>query len=74
MIGPGLYSAPSVEERAAMAASAPPMRGAEYLSADVLEAWWLELDQRHGPRWRLRESASRNFWRNGTIYGGWLGA
>lgn len=42
---PWSMPAPSVEERAAMAASAPPMRGAEYLSADVLEAWWLELDQ-----------------------------
>jgi non-specific serine/threonine protein kinase len=36
---------PTVEKRAALAASAPPMRGAEYLNADVLETWWLELDQ-----------------------------
>ena len=35
---------PPVEERTAMALTAPPMRGAEYLNADVLEAWWLELD------------------------------
>ena len=37
--------APSVEERTAMALTAPPMRGAEYLNADVLENWWLELDR-----------------------------
>jgi len=36
---------PSVEERTAMALTAPPMRGAEYLNADVLENWWLELDR-----------------------------
>ncbi|MGC9292905.1 MAG: DEAD/DEAH box helicase [Acidobacteriaceae bacterium] len=36
---------PSVEEQAAIVASAPPMRGAEYLNADVLESWWLELDR-----------------------------
>ena len=35
---------PPVEERTAMALAVPPMRGAEYLNADVLEAWWVELD------------------------------
>lgn len=34
---------PSVEERDAMIASAPPFAGAEYLSAAVLERWWQEL-------------------------------
>ncbi|MHB1794474.1 MAG: DEAD/DEAH box helicase [Acidobacteriaceae bacterium] len=36
---------PPVEERTAMALTAPPMRGAEYLNAEVLEVWWLELDR-----------------------------
>jgi non-specific serine/threonine protein kinase len=34
---------PSVEERDAMIASAPPFAGAEYLTAAVLERWWQEL-------------------------------
>ena len=41
---PWFIPPPPVEERTAMALTAPPMRGAEYLNADVLEAWWLELD------------------------------
>ena len=36
---------PSVEERTAMALTTPPMRGAEYLNAEVLENWWQELDR-----------------------------
>ena len=35
---------PSLEERTAAVLGAPPMRGAEYLSAEVLEAWWMEVD------------------------------
>ena len=35
---------PPIEERAEIAGAVPPMRGAEYLNADVLERWWLELD------------------------------
>ena len=35
---------PSPQELAALAADAPPMTGAEYLTAAVLRALWLELD------------------------------
>jgi non-specific serine/threonine protein kinase len=41
----GSVPVPSVEERTAMALTVPPMRGAEYLNAEVLEGWWLELDR-----------------------------
>ena len=36
--------APPPEELEALAAAAPPMQGAEYLTASVLEALWSELD------------------------------
>lgn len=35
---------PGTEELSAMALAAPPMRGLEYLTADCLAQWWLELD------------------------------
>ena len=35
---------PSPEERSLKALSVPLIRGAEYLNADVLETWWVELD------------------------------
>jgi non-specific serine/threonine protein kinase len=46
--------APDAQALAAMASSAPPMRGLEYLTADCLAVWWLELDSlvRH----QVRES------------------
>ena len=37
---------PPVEELAFLAMQAPPMKGLEYLSAEVLSAWWRELDER----------------------------
>ena len=37
-------SPPTEGDLAAMALSAPPMRGLEYLNADVLKEWWAELD------------------------------
>jgi superfamily II DNA or RNA helicase len=36
---------PDAEELAAIAASAPPMRGLEYLNADCLSTWWEQLDE-----------------------------
>ena len=36
---------PTLEERAAHIATAPPFAGAEYLTPEVLERWWLELAQ-----------------------------
>jgi hypothetical protein len=36
--------APSLDERRFRALAVPPMRGAEYLDAEMLEAWWTELD------------------------------
>ncbi len=36
--------APPIEELAAMAQAAPPIKGAEYLTGDVLTEWWVELD------------------------------
>ena len=38
-------SVPSLEERQTLIASAPPFAGAEYLTPDVLERWWLDLAQ-----------------------------
>lgn len=35
---------PGADELAALALRAPPLRGLEYLSADVLAGWWGELD------------------------------
>src|SRR5204863_429303 len=35
---------PPADELGAMALRAPPMRGLEYLSAEVMAAWWMELD------------------------------
>jgi hypothetical protein len=35
---------PTDGELAVMVLSAPPMRGLEYLNADVLEGWWADLD------------------------------
>jgi non-specific serine/threonine protein kinase len=35
---------PAAEELGAMALRAPPMRGLEYLNAEVMGAWWTELD------------------------------
>ncbi len=37
---------PSLEELAARALRAPPMRGLEYLTAQALSAWWVMLDER----------------------------
>ncbi|MDZ4288459.1 MAG: DEAD/DEAH box helicase [Prosthecobacter sp.] len=34
---------PSLEERQALIAAAPPFGGAEYLSLEILERWWLDL-------------------------------
>lgn len=34
---------PTAEERAGFIATAPPFAGAEYLTPEVLERWWLEL-------------------------------
>jgi non-specific serine/threonine protein kinase len=36
---------PAADELGMMALSAPPMRGLEYLNADVLAGWWRELDE-----------------------------
>ena len=36
---------PAQAEREAFLTAAPPFAGAEYLSADVLERWWLDLSQ-----------------------------
>src|SRR5258708_11121629 len=41
-------SPPTEGDLAAMVLSAPPMRGLEYLNADVLKEWWADLDN---PRW-----------------------
>ncbi len=38
-------SPPSADELASFIQQAPPMRGLEYLSADAVVAWWVELDQ-----------------------------
>src|SRR5947207_4087617 len=38
--------APGTDELAAMALQAPPMKGLEYLNADALARWWVELDAR----------------------------
>src|SRR5437763_13031180 len=35
---------PAPDELGAMALRAPPMRGLEYLNADVMATWWAELD------------------------------
>jgi non-specific serine/threonine protein kinase len=37
-------SAPTEGDLATMVLSAPPMRGLEYLNADVLKEWWADLD------------------------------
>jgi superfamily II DNA or RNA helicase len=37
-------SPPTEGDLAAMVLSAPPMRGLEYLNADVLKEWWADLD------------------------------
>ncbi len=37
--------APAPEELTALAQQAPPMKGLEYLTADVLQQWWTELDE-----------------------------
>ncbi len=42
---PGRVPAPDAGELQALAWSAPPMVGAEYLTVEVLERLWLELDQ-----------------------------
>jgi superfamily II DNA or RNA helicase len=36
--------APPADELASIALLSPPMRGMEYLSAEILAAWWAELD------------------------------
>ncbi len=36
---------PAADELGMMTLSAPPMRGLEYLNADVLAGWWRELDE-----------------------------
>jgi hypothetical protein len=36
---------PAADELGMMALSAPPMRGLEYLNADVMAGWWRELDE-----------------------------
>jgi hypothetical protein len=41
-------AAPSAEVLAALAVSTPPMSGAEYLSASVLESMWVQLDEAFG--------------------------
>ena len=38
-------SPPPVEDLAMRALQAPPMTGLEYLNADVLREWWVELDE-----------------------------
>ena len=37
--------APPEKDLAELALTAPPMRGLEYLNADVLARWWIELDE-----------------------------
>ena len=37
-------SPPTEGDLAAMVLSAPPMRGLEYLNADLLKEWWADLD------------------------------
>ena len=37
--------APDNHKLAALAQAAPPLRGGEYLNADALASWWIELDQ-----------------------------
>ena len=37
--------APGREELPDIALAAPPLRGLEYLKADILSAWWSELDE-----------------------------
>lgn len=39
---------PSIEERKALISAAPPFPGAEYLTAEGLERWWLDLAQHIG--------------------------
>ena len=41
---PSPLEVPASDELGAIALRAPPMRGLEYLTADVLAAWWAELD------------------------------
>ncbi|HTW95904.1 MAG TPA: DEAD/DEAH box helicase [Tepidisphaeraceae bacterium] len=36
---------PGADELTAMAQAAPPMRGLEYVNADVLATWWSDLDE-----------------------------
>ena len=50
---PPAIAPPPEEERAALALTAPPMRGLEYLNAEVLGRWWIELDE-----WVRREVKS----------------
>ena len=45
---------PALERLSAMSLSVPPMRGAEYLQTEVLEAWWTEIGElvcREGASW-----------------------
>ncbi len=42
---PAVVPPPSSEELAFRVLQAPPMKGLEYLSAEVLQGWWRELDE-----------------------------
>src|SRR2546430_4064605 len=65
-------SPPTEGDLAAMVLSAPPMRGLEYLNADLLKEWWADLDilvrkevqaSGHGVQEYLRER--NQLWRGG---------
>ena len=53
--------APGTEELAAMTLAAPPMRGLEYLTADCLAQWWLELDSLVRQQVRTSRISVRNY-------------
>src|SRR6266550_8559572 len=63
-------SPPTEGDLAAMVLSAPPMRGLEYLNADLLKEWWADLDILCERKCRRRATACRNTFGNGIHCGG----
>lgn len=60
---PGAIAPPAEEERQAMVLRAPPMKGLEYLTADVLATWWAELDEHVRGRMRAFAGTAQEFLR-----------
>lgn len=55
--------APPLDELAARALQAPPMKGLEYLSADVLNDWWMQLDAHAREQVRRHPGGAREYLR-----------